>query len=63
MIGLRPASAAPTATPVMAFSAVGMSNTRAEPKASSKPLVVPKIAPGSVTPSPKQITLGSASIA
>src|SRR5262245_11289564 len=52
MIGRIPTRQEPSATPVMAFSATGMSNTRFAPCFSRSPLVVPNTPIGSGTPNP-----------
>jgi hypothetical protein len=52
MIGRMPTRQEPSATPVMAFSATGMSSTRLLPCFSLSPCVVPNTPIGSGTPSP-----------
>src|SRR5215475_5612730 len=59
MTGRMPRSAAPTATPVMAFSDTGMSRTRRGPYLSASPRVEPNTAAASGAPSPRTITRGS----
>ncbi len=49
----------PTPIPVMAFSDVGMSNTRSEPNCCCNDIVVPKTPFGSGTPRPYTMTRGS----
>jgi hypothetical protein len=55
--------AAPIAMPVKPFSESGISITRSRPYLSASRAVVPKIAFGSVTPSPMTTTRGSAAMA
>src|SRR5437867_1419460 len=57
--GRMPRRAAPTRTPVIAFSATGMSRTRRGPYFSTRPLVDPKMAAASGAPSPMTKTRGS----
>jgi hypothetical protein len=52
IMGRIPTRHEPSATPLMAFSATGMSNTRFLPCFSCSPLVVPNTPMGSGTPSP-----------
>src|SRR5437016_904137 len=54
-----PRNAAPNATPVMAFSATGISSTRVGPYFSTSPLVEAKMAAGSGAPRPMIKTRGS----
>ncbi len=60
MIGRMPDRAEPSATPVMPFSAQGISITRSLPNFFSRPNVVPNTPFGSVTPNPMTYTDGSA---
>src|SRR5581483_1710478 len=55
-MGRSPASAMPMAAPVMASSARGVPNTRSGPYFCCRPLVVPWMALGSSTSSPKMMT-------
>src|SRR5688572_20481993 len=57
--GRMPRRAAPKATPVMAFSATGVSSTRRGPYFSARPLVEPKIAAASGAPRPRTKTAGA----
>src|SRR6266508_3411445 len=59
MTGRMPRRAAPRTTPVMAFSATGISSTRFGPYFSTRPLVEPKMAAASGAPSPTMNTRGS----
>ncbi len=61
-IGRRPASAMPTAAPVMASSDRGVPKTRSGPYSSSRPRVVPWMAFGSSASRPKRTTAGSRAI-
>src|SRR5882672_8892968 len=56
--GLRPQSAAPVASPVMAASLMGVFRTRDGPCFCARPLVTPN-APPAATSSPKRCTAGS----
>src|SRR2546426_7581082 len=57
--GRMPSSAVPSATPVIACSATGVSRTRIGPYFSARPFVEPKIAAASGAPSPMMKTRGS----
>src|SRR5262249_50336681 len=57
--GRRPRSAAPTSTPVIAFSATGVSRTRLGPYFSTRPFVDPKMAAASGAPIPMMKPGGS----
>src|SRR5450759_1113294 len=61
-IGMRPFSAAPTATPTIADSASGVSSTRASPKRAYRPSVAPNTPPFRPTSSPMTSTRSSRSI-
>src|SRR5260370_24094767 len=58
-IGRKPAMAAPIATPVIASSDSGVSNTRPGPNFSASPRVVPLMPLWSSTPRPNSTTDGS----
>ena len=62
MRGRLPMAAAPMAMPVMAFSPLGMSKTRASPNRRCASNVVPKMPLKSSTPMPATKMLGSASM-
>ena len=62
-MGFKPVIAAPTAIDTMLASEIGVSRTRAGPKASSSPRVALNEPPASATSSPNRITLWSARIA
>src|SRR5258706_6535519 len=61
-IGRNPASAMPTAAPVIASSERGVPKTRSDPYFSARPRVVPRIAFGSSTSSPNSSTFASRAI-
>src|SRR5258708_21664175 len=56
MTGRLPIIAAPIATPHKPFSAIGISMIRSGAMCSGKPLIVPKTAVGSATPSARKMT-------
>src|SRR6185437_319781 len=60
--GRRPSTAAPTAAPMIAFSASGVSHTRPAPNSSTKPSVTLKAPPNAPMSSPRQKTVSSARI-
>jgi len=60
--GLSPSTAAPTAVPMIAFSASGVSQTRSAPNSSMKPSVTLKAPPNAPMSSPRQKTDSSARI-
>ena len=57
--GRIPSTAAPTAVPMIAFSASGVSSTRSAPNSSMKPSVTLNAPPKAPMSSPRQITVSS----
>ena len=57
--GRSPSTAAPTAVPMIAFSASGVSSTRSAPNSSMKPSVTLNAPPKAPMSSPRQNTVSS----
>src|ERR1035437_5664199 len=61
-IGRSPANAAPTPSPAMVSSLIGVSLTRHGPNFSSNPRLAPNGPPGAATSSPASVTVSSRAI-